>query len=170
MSLCRAGLACALAVVAGSAFAQFGGAQDPDWKESAVPPPPAFNAGKLVPVEVGAFSSLSFGIDPATLTLTPEGIVRYVVVASSRTGAMNAMYEGIRCASGEYKVYARYNTGSGWNPVTEPSWHSLYAPSPSRHTLSIARAGVCRGNAPNLSTERIVKDLRNPVDRKFESP
>jgi hypothetical protein len=168
MLFCRAGLACAIAMVAGSAFAQLG-AVDPDWKESQVPPPPAFDAGKLVPLEVAASSALSFGIDPATLSLTKEGIVRYVVVASSRTGALNAMYEGIRCSTSEYKVYARYNPGSGWNAVTEPTWQSLYSASPSRHTLNIARAGVCRGNAPNLTVEQIVRDLRTPPDKKFDT-
>lgn len=167
MSLCRAGLAFAMVIVAGSAFAQLA-TEDPDWKESQVPPPPAFNAAKLVTVDVGAASALTFGIDPATLSVTKEGIVRYVVVASSRTGALNAMYEGIRCASAEYKVYARYNAGSGWNAVSEPTWQSLYATTPSRHTLRIARAGICRGNAPNLSVEQIVRDLRTPPDKKFE--
>lgn len=167
MSLCRAGLAYAMLIVAGSAFAQLG-AEDPDWKESQVPPPPAFNAEKLLPVDVGAATALSFGIDPATLSVTKDGIVRYVVVASSRTGAFNAMYEGIRCATGEYKVYARYNTGSGWNAVSAPTWQSLYAASPSRHTLRIARAGICRGNAPNYSVEQIVRDLRTLPDKKFE--
>lgn len=166
MSLCRAGLACALVLAAGSTWAQL--TEDPDWKESPVPPPPAFNVSKLVPVDVGAASALSFGIDPATVTLTKEGVVRYVVVASSRTGATNAMYEGVRCASGEYKTYARHNASGGWNMVSQPTWQSLYAPSPSRHTLLVARGGLCRGNAPNDNVDQMMRDLRSSPDQKYE--
>ena len=38
-----------------------------DWKESEVPPPPAFDAGKLLTFDVSVGSSLVFGVDPATL-------------------------------------------------------------------------------------------------------
>ncbi len=143
-------------------------ADNPDWKETNVPPPPAFNAAKLIAVEVSANSALSFGVDPATLVIAPDGVVRYVVVASSRSGAVNAMYEGVRCATGDYRVYARYNTSGGWSPVADTDWRSMYAPSPSRYTLAIAKSGVCKGNAPNLSTEHIVRDLRAGPDRKFD--
>lgn len=166
MFLLRASVACTVTVAASLAFGQL--VDDPDWKESAVPPPPAFNVSKLVPVDVGASSALSFGIDPTTVTLTKEGIVRYVVVASSRTGATNAMYEGVRCASGEFKTYARHNASGGWNLVGQPTWQSLYAPGPSRHTLLLARGGICRGNAPNDNVDQMMRDLRLGPDQKYE--
>ncbi len=101
---------------------------------------------------------------------TPRGLAD-IVVASSRTGAMNAMYEGIRCASGEYKTYARHNANGGWNLVSQPTWQSLYAPaSASRHTLMVARGGICRGNAPNDTVEQMMRDLRSPPDQKYELP
>ena len=34
------------------------------------------------------YMSLKFGIDPGTITITPDGIVRYVVVASNRSGGL----------------------------------------------------------------------------------
>ncbi|UUZ72838.1 CNP1-like family protein [Polaromonas sp. P1(28)-8] len=83
---------------------------DPDWKESDAPPPPAFDAGKLVTFDVSPNSSLVFGVDPATIRISnSDGLVRYVMVATSASGARNVMYEGIRCATGEYKTYARYS-------------------------------------------------------------
>lgn len=163
----RKGLGLLLALATAGACAQLT-TDNPDWKEAEVPPPPAFDQSKLVPVEVALTSALTFGIDPATVTITNDGVVRYVVVASSRTGALNAMYEGIRCSAGDVKVYARYNRDSGWNKVTEPSWQSLYGGPGVRHSLSIARAGVCRNHAPNLSVNQILRDLRSTPDRKFE--
>lgn len=163
----RTGLGLLLALATAGVCAQLT-SDNPDWKEAEVPPPPAFDMAKLIPVEVALTSALSFGVDPATVSITGDGVVRYVVVASSRTGALNAMYEGIRCSAGDVKVYARYNRDSGWSKVTEPSWQSLYGSSGVRHSLSIARAGVCRNHAPNLSVSQILRDLRSPPERKFE--
>jgi hypothetical protein len=81
----------------------------PDWRESEVPPPPAFDVKRLIRVPGPDGSSLKYGIDPATLSVTPEGVVRYVIVASSADGGQNVMYEGIRCSAGQHRVYARHN-------------------------------------------------------------
>lgn len=168
MLLHRMALGAVLALAATVASAQLFTPDNPDWKESDVPPPPAFDSAKLIPVEVSQSSGLSFGVDPATIKITPEGIVRYVVVASSRSGAINAMYEGVRCATGNVRVYARYNRDSGWSPAANSTWQSLFASQATRYSLMIARAGICRGNAPNLSVEQTVRDLRTTPDRRFE--
>lgn len=163
----RPALAVWLAVASFSAFAQLA-ADQPDWKEMAVPPAPVFDATRVVVVDAPVVSGLKFGVDPKTISIAPEGIVRYVVVATSSSGTVNAMYEGVRCATGEFRVYARHNPGSGWANTTTADWKSLYAPAPSRHTLAIAKAGICKGNAPNSSVEQIVRDLKAPPDRRFE--
>ncbi len=140
---------------------------DPDWKENQVPTPPAFSADRLIDIDVAKFSNLRFGIDPNTISLTPDGVVRYVVVANSSTGARNALYEGIRCVTGEVKVYARH-TGQDWNLTTDPTWRALQDPGqPSRHSLSLARNGLCLGASPNGSVQQMVRDLRSPVDTRF---
>lgn len=147
-----------LACVACSAFAQLA-AEDPDWKETQAPPAPAFSTRKLVPLDMGSNQALKFGVDPATLSLSKDGVVRYVVVASSASGATNAMYEGIRCATGEFKTYARATTAGTWNTVEDPQWLSLYANIPSRHALALAEQGVCNGRAPANSVEAIIRQL-----------
>ena len=156
-----------MAWVACSVFAQFA-ADNPDWKETEVPPPPAFSTSKLVALDRGPTTSLNFGVDPATLAISKDGIVRYVIVASNASGAMNAMYEGIRCATGEFKTYARSTTVGKWNAVQDPQWRSMYDNMPSRHALVLARQGVCNGRAPASSVEAIVRKLKYP--RRSESP
>ena len=84
-------------------------AEEPEWKESSVPPPPAFNVDKLVTFEVSPNSSLVFGVDPASINISKsDGVVRYVMVAANASGARNVMYEGIRCETGEFKTYGQY--------------------------------------------------------------
>lgn len=136
-------------------------AQDPDWKELDAPPPPAFELSRLLPFEVSAGSTLKFGIDPATLQLGSDGILRYVVVARSSTGTVNAMYEGLRCSTGEVRTYARFNASSGWTAADSSAWKSIWSSQPSRHTLMFARQGGCVGNAPPRTTQDVVRELKN---------
>lgn len=132
-----------------------------DWKESEVPPPPAFDAGKLLTFDVSTGSSLVFGVDPATLHIAADGVVRYVMVATSPSGARNVFYEGIRCTTAEFKTYARYTPDGVWNKVARPEWRSLSAGMPSRHALAFARAGACDNAAPATSVHEIVRQLKS---------
>ena len=141
---------------------------DPDWKESDTPVPPAFSLDRLIVLDMPR-GALRYGIDPASVSVGPDGIVRYVVVASSATGTTNAMYEGIRCGAAEVKVYARHNSDSGWTPVRDAVWRPLHDNHPSRHSLTIARTGACMGHAPNRSATQIVRDLRAPADLRFST-
>ncbi len=125
-------------------------AEDPDWKESAVPPPPAFDFGKLIPFSGAISSSLVYGVDPASVRISnDDGVLRYVLVATGASGARNVMYEGIRCATGEFKTYARYSSDGRWNVVANAEWRSMFDNMPSKHALYFAKAGGCdSGSAP----------------------
>lgn len=139
---------------------------NPDWAESEVPPPPAFDVNKLIPVDVSSNASLIYGIDPATIHIsTSDGLVRYVMVASSATGARNVMYEGIRCSTGEFKTYARYSPNGHWNPVANPQWRSMFDNMPSKHALRLAQAGICDGRTPTPSVNAMIARLKNPFSR-----
>jgi len=157
----------ALALAACAAHAQLV-PQNPDWREAEAPPPPALKLDGLIPLDIPG-STLRFGVAPASVAIGSDGIVRYVVVASSTTGTVNAMYEGIRCGTGEFKVYARHNPDSGWTPTKDVAWRSLHAQPMSRHSLLIARTGACVGHGANHSAARIVRDLRSPVDNRFSN-
>ena len=134
---------------------------DPDWKESDTPAPPTFSPARLIPLDMPPYVSLKFGIDPNTLAITPDGIVRYVVVATNASGSMTAMYEGIRCATGEFKTYARFNSSGEWDPINEPKWLELTGNQPSKHALAFARQGACESKATTASsTAEIVKALK----------
>ena len=154
------------ALAAASAHAQLT-PPDPDWKEAGTPPP-ALKLDQLIPLEIPG-ASLRYGVDAASVSLGADGVVRYVVVARSNTGAVNAIFEGIRCSTSEVKVYARHNPDSGWSQVVNAEWGPLHESRPLRYSLTIARNGVCMGNSANRSAAQIVRDLRSPVGNRFEN-
>jgi len=156
-------IAAALAVsfgVYGSASAQL--FTDVDWKESAIPPAPAFNVDRLVEISMPRYMTLKFGVDPATIVVTGDGVVRYVVVARNPAGgAINAFYEGVRCATEQMKGYAR-SGGNGWETASDPEWRSFRTMS-SSYTKALAQQALCQGGAPRQSVGNMIDRLRNPV-------
>lgn len=134
---------------------------DPDWQEVEVPPPPSFQVDHLVPIEMPRHMTVKLGVDPQTLTITPDGIVRYVMVASSPGGTTFAMYEGIRCLTGEVKTYARQGSDGQWNAIRDPQWKRLNGNQASMHALALARQGACDGRAAAAaSPEAIIRNLK----------
>ncbi len=155
----------ALAFCAGIAQAQLA-PPDPDWKELEAPAPPQLRTDALVHIDMSS-SALRFGVDPASVAVGADGIVRYVVVAISNSGAVNGFYEGIRCGTAEVRLYARHSPDRGWVPVPDSRWQPLHENRLSSHSLVIARNGACIGSAANQSAARIVRDLVGNGNRRF---
>ena len=97
-----------------------------DWKEGEVKLPAFPKSEGLIefPVVGGSFR---FFIDPASLAVGPDGVVRYTLVARSPSGVANVSYEGIRCESVSYKVFAFGNDGN-W-ATRETDWRRIESKS-----------------------------------------
>lgn len=155
-----------LAVLALSATSSLSAAQglidSADWVEGEAPPPPALQLDALIPFQVSVHASLRYGVDPASVSVGTDGVIRYVMVARSDSGALNAWYEGLRCASAEVKTYARWRPGNpgSWGLVQAPEWRELVGHHASRAALVLARNGFCQGNTPNSPPSRMLRELR----------
>ena len=156
------GLAGALPTTTASAAPADFFLDNPDWKESEAPPPPAFDVGKLLTFTVTANQFMVYGVDPASISISSsDSVVRYVLVATSRSGVRNVMYEALQCARGEVKTYARMAPGGRWQPVTDPQWRSVFDKRPSMHALAFAKLAACDNAAPATSVREIVYKLKN---------
>jgi hypothetical protein len=146
--------------MAGGAFAQL--FPNVDWQESPTPPPPTFDATRLVEIGMPRYMTLRFGVDPATIVVTGDGVVRYVVVAHHPTsGAVNAFYEGVRCATEQMKSYAR-SAGGSWEVSPDPQWRSFRTMN-SSYTKALAQQALCQGGAPRSTREDMISHLRTPL-------
>ncbi len=155
-----------------SVQAQWRGADEPDWKEGDVPAPPAFSTERLIPFEVSVHSELRYGLVPDTLSVGTDGVVRYVVVAQSRSGAVNVSYEGVRCRTSEMKTYARwapnrlpvptpFSASDGeWRTTVQADWVGLREQPVARPAWVLARTALCEGATVNGTSQRMLRDLR----------
>lgn len=165
---CRSLLVIALVTVCTSAISQTP-ASTAELQTSVVPPTPPVDDLRLIRVDMPANASLRFGIDPVTLTITQDGEIRYVMVASSSTAVRNVMYEGLRCSSSEVKTYARQNSAGQWAPIAEPQWRPLQGGSATTaHAMALARQGACSGRTVGaVSVTALVKRLKNPKPDQY---
>ena len=90
------------------------------WSEQAAGLPPWPRDQDLVEFRPdGSDNGFRYFIDGRTLAVGTDQVVRYTLVAESRSGARNVSAEGIRCTpQGQYRVYA-YGNGGALTPVEE---------------------------------------------------
>jgi hypothetical protein len=80
--------------------------------------------GELLEFSAGPSREFRFFIEDASLSVA-GGIVRYTLVARSAEGVQNVSYEGMRCETGEVRIYAVGRDG-GWSG-TPGAWRSPLA-------------------------------------------
>jgi hypothetical protein len=100
-----------LVLAAGAAAAQ----PKSDWEreneerlrqsEEVVVAPPPLRRASLVELQLEASADFRYFVDATSVSVGPDRIVRYAMVARSASGVENITFEGLRC-SGEYRVYA----------------------------------------------------------------
>ena len=157
MTPCHALTAAAFALLPALACAQYASDALLDWKEGEVPPAPKWSTKGLLDAELPG-RSVRVGLDPATITLdTKTGIVRYVAVACG-VSAVNASYEGIRCSTGEWRVYARQIPGEDWHPASG-GWQDMRA-ARSLHAHWFAKTGICEGRTARREVRDMVRQLK----------
>ena len=112
--------------------------------------PPYPDAKRLLQFGVVETPGFRFFIDPVSLSVDKDGVVRYTLVARSDEGAENVTYEGVHCASAKMRVYAVGISGA-WSgratPWRDPAtrWHrSLYQDyfCPQAKPIRNARDGI----------------------------
>jgi hypothetical protein len=139
--------------------------QQSPWVEDSPPAPPAYNMGRLIEVATPPGTNVKVGIDPKTITINhASGVVRYVVVARG-PAAVNAMYEGIRCSTGEFRVYARQVKGQPWEQASDSAWRSMDDQTGTgmlmRHPSQLAQGGICDGPAITATASQMAELLRS---------
>jgi len=70
-------------------------------------------------------SAFHFYVDRNSLSIGADRVVRYSVVAKSPSGATTTSYEGMRCKTSEYKVYALGTDAGQWAKPREMAWHAI---------------------------------------------
>ena len=99
------------------------------WSEMQSRLPPYPKPGNFVAISLGSRSSNQYFIDYASVSADQDGVVRYSVVVKSPSGAETVSYEGMRCGTGERKLYAFGHSdkkgGGEWSKNRYARWEPI---------------------------------------------
>ena len=127
-------------------------------EEQLVAPPP-LDKRRLVEVKFSLVADTDFHyyVDPASVSVGADRIVRYVLVARSPSGVESVTLEGIRCP-GEYRVYAVGHHDGSW--AGRPSEWRTIVRDPRVSQATLARQYFCPGRQAIATSEEGQKALR----------
>jgi hypothetical protein len=113
---------------------------------------------RLVPFFVSSASSFKFFIDAPSLSTGTDGVVRYALVVRSAAGAESITYEGMRCATGEVRIYAT-GVGGKWSSAAG-AWRRIEPRSVQRWHNALYQEYFCPLGEPIRSAREGVNALR----------
>lgn len=149
---------------AAPAFAENFGGGSQAWNEATIAFPPAPSDASLKAFFVSAESPNRFMIDHASLSVDSDGVVRYVLVVRTPGGAENVTYEGIRCATAAWRIYASGRKEGAWAPLKRSQWVSISYNTYNRPRAALASEVFCDGPVPARSREEILRRLDGRFD------
>lgn len=138
-----------------------------EWKEAEVKFPPYPRNENLLQFDVGGASPHRFYIDPPSLAIGPDGVVRYTLVTRTAGGATNITFEGIRCDGRRHKYYAVGETGGAWAAARNPHWRRIERQDLDQQRLALVDTYLCEGKAPRGSREAMLDRLKRRPEFQF---
>lgn len=130
-----------------------------NWKEVELLLPAYPKDSDLVEFFVSAASTFRFYLDPASISIGVDGVVRYALVARSPSGASNVSFDGIRCKTAEFRSYAFGRSDGTWS-MRPTAWSRIQRRSVQRWHEALFEEYLCkRGTVPS-SPKEIVDALK----------
>lgn len=99
--------------------------QDKPWVEVAAQLPAYPKAENLMPFNVSSATRNKHFVDAASISVGEDKVVRYTVVIDAAGGARNVSFEGLRCESGERRLYAYGHPDGTWSKARSAGWESI---------------------------------------------
>jgi hypothetical protein len=107
-----------------------------------------------------AETALQFAVDSKSLKIGKDGVLRYVVVITNTSGTQQIKFEGIRCESFEYKVFATLQENQSWRISPDSSWKRIPNQGYNQYQATLGRGGFCAGESANSNFNQIFETLR----------
>lgn len=125
------------------------------WRESEVEFPEFPSEDALRLLELDALESrYNYYLVPGSMTQGEDKVVRYVIVIETRRGVRNVLFEGVRCATGDFKTYAYATRDGTFRAFRTGRWLPLRTNTrqgPLSYRLPLARDILCHADGGGVA-------------------
>jgi len=138
--------------------------EPPPWKEEAHKLPAYPEKSRLVevPASLPGYDFRVY-IDPDSLSVGGDRVVRYTLVFISSSGVWNTSYEGQHCGRNEYRRYA-YGSNGTWYPVKASPWQGITNSGIDHYRYVLYWNYLCDPLQTNLDVADMLRRIRYPSD------
>lgn len=126
------------------------------WVELSAQLPPYPKTENLVEFSVSSATRNRHFIDSASISVGEDEVVRYTVVIEAAGGAKNVSFEGVRCETGERRLYAYGHADGTWSKARNAGWEGIKMRSLLSYHKALYEDHFCPGGIH-------VKDVREAV-------
>lgn len=133
--------------------------------ENAVVLPPYPQQKDLLEFSAGPRASHRYFIDKQSILVGADGIVRYAVVVRASGGATNTTYEGVRCATGQKRLYAIGRGDGKWVEAKSSDWTEIRAWSANEYQATLFADFFCPGRIIVRDREEALRALLRGASR-----
>ena len=135
-------------------------AEEKPWEEQKLALPPYPRPENLLKFQVSGSTSFDFFVDPTSISVGKDGVVRYALMARSSTGATNVSFEGIKCTGRERKLYAFGRPDGTWSQARDARWGPITGNQANRHHAALADEFFCPARLIVRDTEEALDALK----------
>lgn len=133
---------------------------DKPWVEVAAQLPAPPRAENLIEFTVSSIASHRYSIDTASISVGKDKVVRYTVVIDAAGGARNVSFEGIRCETGERRLYAYGQPDGSWSKARNAGWENIKRRSLLSYHKPLFETFFCPDGLSVRTAEDAVRNLK----------
>jgi CNP1-like family len=130
-------------------------------KEDALALPPSPVEDRLLRFEIGGVTTNAFFVDPDSISIGEDWVIRYTSVVVSPSGARSISYEGLDCTDYAYKLYATGRPDGTWSEVKRPEWRPITFTEINRYRIVLFKDFFCPKKVPVRSPGEAVRALKS---------
>lgn len=141
-----------------------------EWIDIDVDPPDYPVPANLIEFNTSVGQRNHAYVDTATLSVGDDGVVRYSMVIRVPGGVDNTTFEGIRCATREYKIYAVGDRDSRWAKTPGTRWRPIEYKEINNQRQFLYREIFCPAGNPVSNREEALRALKRGINSKVLQP
>ena len=130
-------------------------------KEDKLALPPSPVEDRLLRFEIGGVSRNAFFVDPDSISIGEDWVIRYTSVIVSPSGARSVSYEGLDCADYTYKLYAMGRPDGTWSGVKQPEWRPITFTEINRYRIVLFKDFFCPKKVPVRTAGEAIRALKS---------